>query len=118
MVYRDFKDLNGKTAADKVLRDKVFIFAKNLKYDGCQHGLPSMVYKLFDKKSSGSVIKNKSISNKQLAEELNKPVIRKSNKRKVHSHFIDNIWGVDLSDMQLISKFSGGFRFLLCFINI
>ena len=110
MVYRDFKDLNRKTAADKVLCDKVFIIAKNLRYDGCQHGLPSMVYKLFDKKTSGSGIKNEIISNKQLAEELNKPVIRKFNKRKVHSYFIDNIWGVDLSDMQQISKCSGGFR--------
>ena len=33
-------------------------------------------------------------------------------KRKVHSPFIGNIWGVDLADMQLISKFSKGFRFL------
>ena len=31
---------------------------------------------------------------------------------------IDNIWGADLTDMQLISKFNKGFRFLLCVINI
>ena len=47
-----------------------------------------------------------------------KPIIRKFNKRKVHSPFIDNIWGADLADMQLISKFNKGFRFLLCFIDI
>ena len=59
-----------------------------------------MVYKFFYKKTSGSGIKNESISNKQLAEELHKPIIRKFNEKKVHSPFIDNIWGADLADMQ------------------
>ena len=70
------------------------------------------------KKTSCSGIKNENISNKQLAEELHKPIIRKFNKRKVHSPFIDNIWGVDLPDMQLRSKLNKGFRFLLYVINI
>ena len=70
-----------------------------------------MVYRLFDKKNSGSDIKNENISNKELAEELHKPIIRKFNKIKVHSPFIDNIWGIDLADMQLISKSNKGFRF-------
>ena len=39
-------------------------------------------------------------------------------KRKVYSSFIDNIWGVDLADMQLMSKFNKGIRFLLCVIDI
>ena len=51
----------------------------------------------------------------QLADELHKPIIRKFNKRKVYSSFKDNIWGVDLADMQLLSKFNKGFRFLLCY---
>ena len=46
------------------------------------------------------------------------PFIRKLNKRKVHSLFIDNILGTDLADMQLISKFNKGFGFLLCLIDI
>ena len=50
MAYRDFKDLASRTACDKVLRDKTFNIAKNLKYDGCQRGLAPMVYKFFDKK--------------------------------------------------------------------
>ena len=54
----------------------------------------------------------------QLAEELHKPIIRKFKKRKVYSGFKDNIWGADLADMQLISKFNKGFRFLLCVIDI
>ena len=53
-----------------------------------------------------------------MAEELRKPIIRKFNKRKVHSPFRDNIWGADLADMQLISKFNRGFRFLLCVVDI
>ena len=40
------------------------------------------------------------------------------NKRKVHSSFINNIWGADLADIQLISRFTKGFRFLLCVIDI
>ena len=78
----------------------------------------SMVYKFFDKKTSGSGIKNENISNKQLAEELHKPVIRKFNKIKLHSPFIGNVGGTDLADMQLISKFNSGFRFLFCVIDI
>ena len=58
---------------------------KNPKYDGYQHGRASMVYKFFDKKTSGSGIKNESISNKELVEESDKLVIRKFNKRKVQS---------------------------------
>ena len=33
------------------------------------------------------------MSDQQLAEELNKLIIRKSKKRKVESPVIDNIWG-------------------------
>ena len=79
-----------------------------------------MVYKSFDKKASGigRGIKNENISNKELAEELSKPIIRKFEKRKVHSPFLDNIWGPDLADMQLVSKFNRGICFLLCVIDI
>ena len=75
MAYGDFKDWNRRTFADKVLHDKVFNIAKDPKYDGCQ-GLASMVYKVFDKKTSGSGIKNENNSNKELAEKLHKSIIR------------------------------------------
>ena len=107
----DFKDLKRRTASDKIFRDKAFNIAKNPKYDGYQRGLASMVYKFFDKKSAGSGIANE--PNYQLANELHKPIIRKFKKRNVFSGFRDNIWGADLADMQLISKFNKGFRFLL-----
>ena len=60
---------------------------------------------LVDKYASGSGIKNVNISIRELAKELYKPITRNFKKSKVHSFFIDNIWGVDLADMQLISKF-------------
>ena len=52
MAYKDFKYLPRRTASDKVLRDAAFNIAKNPKYDGYQKGLASMVYTIFDKKSS------------------------------------------------------------------
>ena len=58
------------------------------------------------------------MSDQQLTVKLHKPIIRKFNQRKVHTPFIDNIWGADLADMQLISKFNKEFRFLLCVIYI
>ena len=70
-----------------------------------------MVYKFLDKKSTGSGIK--SMSNKKFADELQQPIISKFKRRRVYSSFKDNIWVVDLADMQLISKYNKGIRFLL-----
>ena len=47
-----------------------------------------------------------------------KQLLENLKKRKVYSSFRDNIWGVDLADMQLISKSNKGLRFLLCIIDI
>ena len=91
MSYGDFKDLAKRTAADKVLRDKAFNIAKDLKYDGYQRGLASMVYRFFDRKAKVSGIKNEIKQNEQLAEEIYKHIIRKFEKRKVYSAFKDNI---------------------------
>ena len=77
-----------------------------------------MVYKFFDKKSKGSGIKNDITENQQLANELHKPIIRKFKKRKVYSSFKDNIWGVDLAHMQLISNYNKRIRYLLCAIDL
>ena len=63
------------------------------------------------------LLKNEIIQNEELAEELHKPIIRKSEKWKIHSSFID-VWGADLVDKQLLSKFTKGIRFLLCVIDI
>ena len=93
MAYGDFKDLKRRTASDSVLRDKAFNIAKNLKYDGYQRRLASMVYKFFDKKSKGSGVNIKVKHNEQLVKELHKPIIRSFKKRTCYSRFKDNVWG-------------------------
>ena len=92
MVYGDFKDIKRRTQSDKFLNDKPFEIASNPNYDGYQRGLASMVYKCFDKKSKGSVIKIEIKKNQQLANELHESIIRKFKKRKVYSSFKYNIW--------------------------
>ena len=49
---------------------------------------------------------------------MQKPIIRNFNKTADYSELKDNIWGADLADMQLLSKFNKGFRFLLCVTDI
>ena len=112
-AYADNKDLINRIEADNVLRDKAYDIASNPEYDGYQRGLASMVYKFFDKKSMGSGINSSLI----LADELYKPVIQKFNKRKVYSQFKDNIWGVDLAEMQSLSNKNKGIKYLLCAID-
>ena len=117
MAYRDFKDLAKRTASDKVLRDKAFNIAKILNIIDIKEGL-LLWFTFFNKKSSGRGVNIEAKPNEQLAEELHKPIIRKFKKRTVYSRSKDNIWGADLADMKLISKFNKGFRFSLCVIDI
>ena len=84
--------------SDKVLRAKVFKIASDPKYDGYQRGLASMVYKFINKKSSGSGVYTD--PNYQLANELQSQIIRTFQRRRAYYSFRDNIWGVDLADMQ------------------
>ena len=116
MAYGKSKDLVKRTQSDKVLKDKAFKIASDPKYDGYQRGLASITYKFFDKKSSGSGADAE--PNYQLANELHKQIIRKCKRRKVYSSFRDNIWGVNLADMQSLSKYNGGIKYLLCAIDI
>ena len=107
-AYANHKNLINRTVADKVLKDKAYDIASSPEYDGYQRGLASMVYKFFDKKSTGSGFKKLTNTTRPssliLADELHKPVIRKFKNRKVYSQFKDNIWGVDLADMQSLSR--------------
>ena len=82
MAYGKSKDLAKTTQAFKIASDS--------KYDGYQRGLASMVYKFFDKKSSGSGVDAE--PNYQLANELHRQIIRKFKRRKIYSSFRDNIW--------------------------
>ena len=74
------------------------------------------------KKSTGSGFKKLKITTKPsssiLPDELHKPVIRKFKKRKVYLQFKDNIWGVDLADMQSLSGKNKGIKYLLCAIDL
>ena len=90
MLLFENKDLTRRTASDKILCDKAFDIVTNPKYDGYQRGFALMIYKFFDKKSAmcaykftGSGIKNENIPNKELVEDLHKPIIKKFKKRKV-----------------------------------
>ena len=132
-AYADHKDLINRTEADKVLRDKAYEIASNPEYDGYQRGLASMVYTFFDKKSTAEPtarsslertgsgfkkLKNTARNSSVLTDERHKPIIRKFNKRKVYSQFKDNIWGVDLADMQSLSRIKKGIKYLLCAIDL
>ena len=90
--------MSKRIASDKVLRDKIFRIAKNPIYDEYQKGLIAMVYNFFDKKPSGSNIfpqletltardkspvKSEIMPNRELAEELHKPIIKIFEKQKV-----------------------------------
>ena len=70
-----------------------------------------MFYNFLNKNSSGSGIANELYYH--LENELHKPIIRKFQKRKVYSSFRDNIFGVDLADMQLLSKYNKRNKYLL-----
>ena len=83
MAYGKSKDLVEKTESDKVFRDKAFQIAIDPKYDECQRGLASMVYKFFDKKSSGSGVAA-TAPNYQLSNKLHKQIIRKFKKQIVY----------------------------------
>ena len=83
MAKGGFKDLTKRIASYKVLLDKAFNIVRNHKYYGYQCGIVSIVYMCFDKKSPGSDFENENTSNKELGEELHKPIIiRKFKKQK------------------------------------
>ena len=116
MAYGKSKDSAKRTQSNKVLRNKAFKIASDPKYDGYQRGLASMVFKFFDKKSSGSGVATG--PSYQLANELHKQIIRKFKRRKVYSSFRNNIRAVDLADMQSLSKYNKRIKYLLSAIDL
>ena len=110
------KDLAKRTQSGKVLRDKAFKIVIDLKYDGYQRGLASLVYKIFDKKSSRNGVDTE--QNCQLTSELHKQIIKKFKRWKVYSLFRDNIWYFDLADMQSLSKYNKEIKYLLRTIDL
>ena len=105
--------LKRRTAADKVIRNK------GLKMLKIQHMMDiniNLLQQIFDQKLPVQHLKMKLLS--ELSEQLHQPIIMKFEKRKVHSSFIDNIWGPVPADLLLISKFNKGFQFLKCVVSI
>ena len=99
--FSEIKLLNCK-------QPKIWWISKRISFDG---------FKFIDIKSPGSGIK--SFSNQlQIADEFHKSIIRKLKRRRVHSSFKNNIWGVDVADMQLLSKCKKGIRYLFCVIDL
>ena len=96
------KDLAKRAYSGKVVRDKAFKIVSDLKYDGYQRGLVWMVYKFFDRSSSGSSVDAE--PNYQPTNELHRQNVRKFKRRKIYSSVRENILGVDLADMQSLSK--------------
>ena len=84
MAYGKRKDLVRRTQSDKVLRDQAFNIESDPKYDGCQRGLASMLYKFFDKKTTRGGFINE--LNYQLADDLHKAIIRKFKKKQTYIH--------------------------------
>ena len=70
---------------------------------------------IFDKRSKG--VLRSDIENKHFPGELHKPIIKKLKRGKVYFSFEDNIWCVDLADMQLIKKLNEGINYLFCVID-
>ena len=112
-AYANYKDSLNRKQSDTVLKNKTYKIAGDPKVHGYQRSLAAMVYNFFNEGMRGS-----DVNNLQLADELHKPIVRNFKRRKAYSSFKDNIWGVNLADMTLISKFNKGIKYLLCVIDL
>ena len=111
-AYAKYKVRLNRKQYGAVLKSKALKIAMDLKVNGYQRGLASMIYKFFNERTKGMGFENEILAN-----EVHKPIIKNSKIRKVYSSFKDNIWGVDLAD-TLISKFNKGIKYLLCVIDL
>ena len=99
-AYEKYKDRANSRQSDIVFKNKALKIATDPRVKGYQRGLDNF----FNERTKGFGINNKGnlLVNSQLAEELHKPIIKNFKRRTVYSSFKDNVWGVDLADMQLI----------------
>ena len=70
---------------------------------------------LAKRRQSGNVLRYKAFEMPN-ANELHRQIIRRFKRGKVYSSFKDNIWGVNMTDMQSLSKYKKGINYLLCAI--
>ena len=105
MAYDKKKDLVKTTQSDKVLKNKAFKIASDLKYDGYQRGLAL----------NGLIVEVVLLMNQIINWQMNFiNQLLENFKKEVYTSFKDNIWGVDLADMQSLSKYNKGNKYLLC----
>ena len=74
--------------------------------------------KVIKRKTPPKKNKNKTKKQKQLADELHKPIKRKFTRRRVIANHIDGIWAADLVEMQRFSKWNKGYKYLLMVIEV
>ena len=101
-----------RTISDKILKDRACEITGNCKYNGYQRALASMVYEFFNKKKGSGLRLN------EVAEELNKSVIKKFKRGKVYARFKDNIWAADLAEMGSLSSKNKNSKYLLYVIDV
>ena len=109
-AYSDNKNLGKRTISKQ---DRACKITRSLNYDGYQRAIASMVYKFFVKKTGSRISVNE-----QLAEELNKPAIKKLKRRKVYARFKGNIWSADLIEMESLPTLNKSVKYLLCVIDV
>ena len=113
MSNKHSKDLPKKAATNKVVRDKAFKIVKNPKCDGYQRGIASMVYKVSGQMSAGT------FANKETRISFKNHQMRITQDNYwVYSYLRNNIWGADLADTALLSKYDQWIRFLLSLVSM
>ena len=113
VAYSDTKDLGKRTIPDKILKDRAYEIARNRNYHGYQRALTSMVYKSFWEKTGSGIS-----AIEQLAEKLQKPVIKKFKRRKIYARFQFNIWATNLPEMETLFSKNKSVKYLLCMLYI
>lgn len=112
ICYRDNNDRKGKHKCDEImLRDLKILKPKDFreKID------KNLVYQIISAKRKLGLGLTWSDN---LAEELHKPVKRSFKRRKVYANGVDEIWAMDLIDMQSLSKANNGFKYVLMSIGV
>ena len=116
MAYGKSRNLVTRAQSDKLLRDKAFKITSDPNMMDIKEDQHQWFTSFFDKKSSGSGVAAE--SNYQLKNEFHRQITRKFQRRKFYLSFRDNIWGVDLTDMQSLSKQNKGIKYLLCAFDL
>ena len=117
MAYGDFKDLTRRTASDNTLHDKAFNIAKNPKQDGYQRVLLQCFIRFLIERQQVVLLKMTICQTKNQLRNYTNPLLENFKKEK-YASLSQTIWGADLVNMQVISKFNTGICFSLYLTDI